>query len=255
MSPGGERAVSNVVGFVLVFGLVAAAVGVVSVHGFATLEGVRNAEQTENAERAFDVLADNMEDVYREGAPSRATEVSLKNAQLSASSSIRVNVSGTDGTTTTTVTNVSLQPIVWESTTDNTRVAYSLGAVVREEREGEVVVGDPPFVLREDRLILPVVRTATAKPASYGGTTVRVRGVYVESFDRTDGVDQESFTSVWINVTTPRADAWERYFDRTDVTEQCIRDSPGGDERVACELDATGEVYVSLHKISVEIEQ
>jgi len=61
-------------GFVFAFALVTASVGVVYTTGIGGLEDARENEQVTNAVRAFDVLHDNIEDVTREDAPSRATE-------------------------------------------------------------------------------------------------------------------------------------------------------------------------------------
>jgi len=66
-----ERGVSDVVGYVLIFSLIVATVGVVTTVGFSTLEDRQDAERVNNVERAFDVFANNMENVYRDGAPSR----------------------------------------------------------------------------------------------------------------------------------------------------------------------------------------
>jgi hypothetical protein len=251
-----DRGISDVIGFIIVFGLVAATVAIISLSGMGSLEDARNNEMHNNAERAFDVLADNMADIFREDAPSRATEVSLEEAQMDVSSTVRVNVSGNDGSSLTTMLNTTVQPIVWRSTvSQDTEVVYSLGAVIRDERQSGLVQNEPPFVMSEDRLYLPVVRTKTDKRESYAGSTVRVRGVGDGASDKTVGVNHESFSSVWLNITTPRADIWEQYFEQKAITDQCIRDSPGGNERVACELEASGEVYVSVHSIEVAIEQ
>jgi len=61
VAPFDRRAVSDVVGYVLVFSLVSLTVGVVSVAGVGALQDARDVEQANNAERAFDVLGDNVE--------------------------------------------------------------------------------------------------------------------------------------------------------------------------------------------------
>ncbi len=86
-----DRAVSETISFVLVFSLIVASVGAVYAIGVSELEATRDAERIENAQRAFDVLADNVDDVL-EGAPSRGTEVKLAEATLRSADDASMNV-------------------------------------------------------------------------------------------------------------------------------------------------------------------
>lgn len=72
-----NRAVSEVVGFVLTFSLVTMAIAIVFTAGFGGLQDTQQAEQVNNVERAFDVLDTNVQEVQRQEAPSRATEMRL----------------------------------------------------------------------------------------------------------------------------------------------------------------------------------
>ncbi|MFC6988243.1 hypothetical protein ACFQJD_05030 [Haloplanus sp. GCM10025708] len=91
-----DRAVSDVVGFVLVFSLIITSVGVVTVFGISTLEDARTDERINNAERAFDVLADNFDDIARGGAPSRATEIKLAETSLTLAETVDLSVNASD---------------------------------------------------------------------------------------------------------------------------------------------------------------
>ena len=68
------RGVSEVISFVLVFSLIAATVALVYVSGIGGLESTRSSQRVTNAERAFDVLHDNIANIHRRCTPSRATE-------------------------------------------------------------------------------------------------------------------------------------------------------------------------------------
>ena len=252
-----ERGVTDVIGFILVFGLVATTVAIISINGMGTLQDSRDAEQVNNAERAYDVLADNMADVYQEGAPHRATEISLEKAQLNTATTVRLNVSGVDSSDNYyPIKDVRAQPIVWESTeATQSTIAYSFGAVVRADRQGGVIVNEPPFVLEDDRMILMAVKTQTTEPQSMSGTTVRVRGSKAQSGStvRTDQLD--AYSRLEINVTTPRAAIWKRYFERKDVTTSCSIDEETGRERVSCEISPPpDQLYVTVSSIDVEVE-
>lgn len=253
-----DRGVSDVIGFILVFGLVATTTAVISVNGLSVLQDTRNAEQVNNAERAFDVLADNLEDVYQEGAPHRATEISLEKARLNTATTARINVSGVDGSgDMTSVINLQTQPIVWEGErTDGTQIAYELGAVVRSDRQGGVVVNDPPFVLDRERMLFMVVDTQTNSPKSLSGTTIRVRGN--RGLSRGAIYDfKNDYDEMRVNVTSPRATVWKRYLEQKDITrtDSCSIDDNEGTARVSCVLDPPEKLYVTISTVGIELER
>jgi len=253
----GDRGVSDVIGFVLVFSLVATTVGIVSVTGFDVLNDARNSEQVSNGQRAFDVLADNLEDIHESGAPSRSTEVDLTDAQLTTSETIIVNLSWEDTSDARPreSVNYSSRPIVWESSSEaDAEVVYSLGAVVRSSAgTGEVMLKEPPFVLKQDRLLLPLVRTTVDEPQTVGGSTVRVNGVGTGSALVNASTTGE-YDVVWLNITTPRTDAWQSYLGGKDVTERCVTEATPRGGVVACEFETADEFYASAQTIGIEIQ-
>lgn len=257
-----DRAVSDVIGFVLVFGLVASTVAIVSVSGLNSLEHARDAEQANNAERAFDVLADNVEDVYREGAPSRSTEISLVNAQLNTGTTIYVNVSGRD-TASSNVVNLfgrDVRPIVWDGP-DETQFVYALGGVLRADREGGLVVDDPPFMFGSDRTVVPLLDTEVEQGQSFGEATILVRTEHGRAGSSRPDADalavQEppTYDELLLNITSPRAEIWNRHLDEKpgvdcSVTQRAGVDSP----TTECVVQTRDELYVTRVPIDVELE-
>ena len=112
-----RRGVSETIGFVLVFSLIVLTVGVVLTVGYGGLQDARDAERVNNAERAFDVLADNVEDITHRGAPSRGTEVRLAEASLGAGSPTYLNVTGVNdsGGRVFSTGNYSTDTVVYEA--------------------------------------------------------------------------------------------------------------------------------------------
>jgi hypothetical protein len=249
----GRRAVSDVVGYILVFSLVVSVVGLVSVAGFSSLEDARYTEQANNAERAFDVLVDNVGDVYADGAPSRGTEISLSEASLRTTGAVTVNVTARDtGSGDEFTLEKTAEPIVWQGTRD-TEIVYSLGATLRAQKNGGVVVDGSPSRYDTDRAVIHVVQTR-APATQFGGTTVRVRAVHASSnvllSEPTDKYDE-----LWLNVTTPRADIWRQHLERYPDTTCSVGVVPGeSTETVSCEFADRDAVHVTLTRIDVEIE-
>lgn len=244
---GATRAQSEVLGFVLVFGLMVSMIGVVYVTGFDGLRETRDVEQVDNAQRAFEVLATNIEDMTFRNAPRRATEIRLNRASLSLGDPTEINVSDPDGTLNMTV---SGKPIVY--TADAGMVVYEQGAVIRQrdDTDGGVVIHESTVVMNENRTIIPVIQTrlSTRSKASQGGTaTVLVRAVEADTAVRYSNTTAAN--TIWLNITSPRAQAWKRYLDaKPDVT--CRLSAP---EKTDCSV-TTDRTYVSTIKVDIGIE-
>ncbi|ACV48249.1 MULTISPECIES: DUF7289 family protein [Halomicrobium] len=247
-----DRAVSEVLGFALVFGMVVASVAIISVSGLGTLQDVRDAEQTNNAQQAFDVLADNMADIHQRGAPSRATEVSLGSAQLYTGENVTINVTAIDRDTADGNESVerSVRPIVYESDGAQ-RLVYEGGAVFQVSRDGGFHTVEPPLVARDGRVLVPIVQTRTERVRSVGGSTVLVRANQQSSAVAVSG---GQFENVSVTVTSPRWELWQRAFEQTALSE-CAPDPDAAS--VTCYLEpgaSPDRLYVPVHEIDLTIE-
>jgi len=245
------RGQSETLGFVLVFALVLSAVALIAVFGFGALEDTRDSEELNNAERAFDVLADNMADIYGQGAPSRATEISLQNAQLNAGEQVTFNVTVVSNTGGSSVVLLTYNPIVF--TDGETEIVYSSGAILRNQRSGGLMIKEPPILFGEgNRTVIPVVQTRhTGSVTSTGGQTIRVRAERRQRGPIPElSESPSSFQQLTINMTTPRSDIWQDYFEEEGLT--CA--STGIENNVRCTLNDPSETFVSRTLIGWEIE-
>jgi hypothetical protein len=215
-----DRAVSDVVGYVLVFSLIIATVGVVTTVGFSTLDDRQSAERINNVERAFDVFATNLEDVYRQGAPSRATEMRLAGGTIRYGEPATVTIR--DANDPNINHTMVATPLVYAES--DSEIVYFGGAILRGEPDGSVTLREPPFVLEPDRSMLPLVRTTRAPGRSEvtrdGTVRIESRRTNVNATTNStlaDGGDLE------LVVDSPRERAWDRYLgseaDRVDGWE------------------------------------
>lgn len=202
-----DRGVSEVIGFVLVFSLITMTIAIVFTAGLGGLQDAQRTEQVNNVERAFDVLDTNAKEIQRQGAPSRATEMRLSGGRLGFGEPTAVTIDANDGTEPTTV---ETRPLTY--TNGDTEIAYELGAIIRTDDGGSVMLTDPGYVLNDDRSALPLL--VTTKPSDQtaisGHRTVLVRG----SKQHAQILQSRTTTDLTITVESPRADAWERYFDQ-----------------------------------------
>jgi len=265
--PRSRLGATEVIGFVLIFSLVASTTGIVYVYGFGGLQDARDATALDNAERAMDVFADNVRDVHNRGVPNRATEVKLYDAslRLGESTTWRVNVTAPDDGATN-VYSSDVEPLVY--TAGDTQLVYSNGALIRVDRGGAVMRREPPFVFRrvagENVTVVPFIQTRSRTTQNVAGdATVLVRTDLALSETAVERSGNYTDTSLSVNLTvetTPdRAAVWERYLDAR-IDEEFGASSPDAPcERVgtdgatvACEFDAK-RVHLGISRIELSI--
>jgi hypothetical protein len=243
-----ERGLSDVLGYVLVFSLVVTSVLLVTAGGLAAIEDARKTGQVQNAERAFDIVADNFAALYERSAPSRSTEIALGESELFYDSNVSVTVRG-DGKE---LVSRELRPVEMSVVGDRSLV-YEGGAVFRHTGEGVTVVRPPPFLLSENRVHLPVIQTTAPTIESAGSTTVLLRGVSTgQSSPVAGGQSSLGYDEMTIEIASPRFEAWERYFSEEeglDCTTQPNIDT------VSCTLDLGSDysAYVTVHQIEMSL--
>ncbi len=247
-----SRGVSDTLGFVFIFALVLSTVGLTFTFGYSGLQDTRDFERLNNAERAFDVMGDNFDDIVRRGAPSRATEVKVADAQLALEDTTTVNVTVTNASGVKQNVEYDIQPVVYEA--GDGRIVYSNGAVFREDPGGAVVIRHSEFVLRQERVLLPVVNTRGAgETVSIGGTTtVLVRATSPDGQRQSFGFDiarTEPQSELMVNVTSPRPAVWARELGRYDDAD-CDIDGT----TVSCTVSNPERVYVQETLIDITFE-
>jgi len=261
-----DRGVSEVIGFVLIFSLITLSVGAVYVVGFGGLQDARDAEQLTNVERAFDVLADNIDDIAVNNAPNRATEFRLYEADITVGEPTRFTVSINESEPNSATYSVNAYPIVYEAQGSPTTIRYINGAVIRQDRNGQRFLNEPSFVFRtagvNKTAILPIIQTRSQGDQTIGGTgTVLVRSdrVLAESLGTHTKAGVDYDVNITVETTERRAPLWEDLLnselDAAYNVEPCS--TTGG--TVVCD-GASGDgftvqrVHVTATRIDVSID-
>ncbi len=246
---GDERAVSDVVGYVLVFTLVTATIGTVFGIGMVGLENRQDAERVANVERAFDVLDDNLRDIQRYEDPSRATEIRLSGGTLSLSETTTVTLEYTNASGDFEYERVNVSTIAY--TDDDTTVVYEGGAQIRADGSESTMRSPPRFVADDGRTVLPIVRPLAAGDSTSTGGDGTVQITTERGGSRTlqypDGVAPDP-TEIRIRIESPYADAWEGYFKDSDAFTDVAR--PTEDEVVA-RLNHDDRVFLRVIGVDV----
>lgn len=249
-----SRAQSDAIGFVLVFSLIVLTVGTVYAAGYPALEEFRTGEQLENMERAFDVLDDNFDDLAREGAPSRATEIKLNGGRLAVNGSTAVTVNATTPNPVRganfTVSGEST-PITYSQA--DTTIVSAHGAVLRRDGDAAVMRSDPGWVIDDEHALIPLIVTdRTGDRVAFGGSsTVLIRGqVTGRGVADELAAGGDDAVTVTVTVASPRADAWGRYFEAAGFT---AIDGVPADGKVTYQFEVDS-VVVQQTTVSVELE-
>lgn len=237
-----DRGVSDLIGFVLTFALIITMVGVVYTAGLAELKTTRDAERVDNAERAFVVLGSNIDDLVHRGAPSRATSVRLSGASIEYGTPVTFNLTFTGSGQSYVAT---VDPIRY-ATDDGGDIVYVNGAIIRDQRGGNVMVREPPIVFGK-RTIVPFIVTRKGGGSIGGETTAVVRTTLSSRTTFVRRVDLQQ--DVILSVDTPRAALWADYVE-AESSGTCTVAADG--DRVTCTLSPT-RAYVPLAKVDVRL--
>lgn len=240
-----SRGQSELLGFLMIFVVVILTIALVIATGFVGFNSAQDYQRTTNAEVAFTVLASNIDDVTRMGAPSRATEIGIADASLSIEaehSSIDIEL---DGNALDLENDGMTRSIVYDSGTDTT-ITYRSGALIREDSGSSVLFREPDFVISDAEVVLPLVRLSPDGTSEVGGTAeVGVRTVANGTDVLAERIPVDD--TVTIVVETPHVDAWTRYFEGFEDDGPISNVAPDFE-------DDTVEVEIETDRLSVTVD-
>lgn len=245
-----NRGVSDVIGFTLIFGLIVLSVALVSLTAFGSIQDAQEGEAYTNAERAFDILGQNTDEVVKGESVSRSTEISLGDGQLYIDDEVTYRL--VDGGTT--VQSSEVRPITYRAASGN-ELVYTVNASSRNIRNGGgTFSSEPKTHINGDvgYISIPEVakRPQTSSGIAGGTRTIQytAQNPNKAEYTRTDSVSDLSF--VVENSKVPFA--WERYCQSNEMYSS-VSVSASGD--VTCEIDSSqlNEVIINHPKLTVEL--
>jgi len=212
---GDDRAVSDVLAFILVFSIIITSVALVYSTGFSSIKQVSEGEKKANAERAMEALSLSLNDIVDGEASRRGGSLNLGGGQLEATDSTEVTVR-VDGSVETQDASGNPGPTVTgalEYTQDDTAVAYQTGGVFRRDGSASVTIVRPTISCTSDRAIVSVVKMVS--PNNRIGADGNVEVSMAEQETKLLYSDSDStMESVQVEVAgTDYAPAWERTLD------------------------------------------
>lgn len=240
-----DRGVSETVGFVLVFALVAMVITVTFTGGISALESAQEAERDANVERAFDVLYDNTAELHHDGVPSRATEIKLAGGSLAYSDHTEIRLENEDET----VAEIRSRPIVYAGHGDTT-IVYEAGAVLRSDGGSSVMLNEPGFVF-DETISVGLIDLSTAGRETVSGDVVVL--LTAEQTSRTHEATIDEPEGLALVIESDRADAWKRYFETaaSDVVDEGGVDRNG--RTVTVEINENAVDRIDIVRTGIEV--
>lgn len=249
-----NRAQTEVLGYVLVFSIIVLTVAFVTTAGHSGLQDTRDAQQTANLEDGFAILAENVDDVVREGVPSRATELDLSGQRVGLGRPVTVRVSATYATNGTVAFNSSqsIRPLVYRAESGAELVYVNGAVIVRGQTGGVTMLRHPRLLLSPATTVIPVVNTSLDREQLRGRDEVVDRESRL--LVRAERSGQRSITAtaaavtLTIEITSPRASAWKTYFE-TEHGATCTLNG----QTAVCQY-STESATVVITRIAISLE-
>jgi len=208
-----ERGVSDLVAFVLMFGIIIMSVATVYMFGFDNIRELRDGEQVRSIDRTMEGVSDTIADVHRENAPSRTIAVGLDGGTISVTekSQLTIVVNTTSGNMSYPVDTGAL---VFRPN-DKAEMVYEGGITYRTQDSGQYVLSDPVISCDGETAIVDVPRVTGRLSLSAPGT-IELTGRHVseQSLYPSAGQLADNATAVEIQIDETRnPDAWRQYFE------------------------------------------
>jgi hypothetical protein len=211
-----ERAVSDVLAFIIVFSIIITSVALVYGTGFSSIQQVADGEQKANAERAFEAIALSMGDIVEGAAPRRGGSLNLGGGQLRTGDSTTVSINVDGGSYMTTETVGSFEYYI-----DDTAVAYETGGVFRRDGSASVTVVEPTIQCTSESTIVSLVQVESSQGAIGATGNVEVSMVEQDTTLLYTDDDGTSLNDVTLTVSgTDYAPAWKRTLTDADDSDQ-----------------------------------
>lgn len=252
------RGVTDMVGYVLMVGVILVGVGLTATVGVGHLEDAQLTQNTRSIERGMLLVEDGLDEIQESQASSRSSSISLAGGDLSingsdAPSSVLVNVSGTGDSPT----RYRMGAMRYEL--EDTTVAYESGGVfLAAERGSPITRAAPTFICDDERAIVSIVTLqGAAANRSYAGgeadVVVRENASRVRFPVNRSGADSQArATGVNVTVDSAYAAAWRDYLLNDD--QEWVEQPGGPNLRFRC-APSTELVYVRQTVVDVSVRR
>ena len=204
-----EDAVSEVVDFVTILGILVLSIGIIGVAGYPILRNAQEAKQIENTKQSFIVLAENINKVVLNQMPSQSVELKMAGGRVSVtgSSTMTITANLTNGTNITREVLADGQMRSIESVVGDTVIGYEGTGVWAKYPNGNTLLVYKPLITNQSNvLVIPVVFiSGTSSIAGSGMSRVTAKGLPSVSL-------YENVSDIQVTINSSYWDGWRNYF-------------------------------------------
>ncbi|SFM67154.1 DUF7289 family protein [Methanolobus profundi] len=236
-----DSAVSETLGYILLFGIVTLSMGVIYTVGYPVLQSNMDSNIFESAEQSFIVLQSGMDRVAFDQVPLKILKMKLQGSSLAISNTSSVTITY-DGNPPL---NITTGDLVFEKA--GKKISYELGGVFKSyPPDSTVMVSQPPiYAITSDNVEVTTIGIVSLKGSDY----VSGRGIATLTIEHGSSTMERttSPTNVDIQINSPYAPRWAEYledngFSVTNITSSSVHASKNNTILI-----------LSLHEIDVDI--
>lgn len=236
-----EDAVSEVIDFVTILGILVLSIGLIGVAGYPIVKNAQEANHIENTKQSFTVLAGNINKVVLGQAPSQSVELKMYGGTLSVTGNSTINITAENSTQRITLVDQQMRSI--ESTVGNTVIAYEGTGVWAKYPNGNTLLVYKPLITnRSDVLVIPVVKiSGTSSMGGSGMSRVTAKGVPSVAF-------YGNVSNITVVITGNYNLGWKDYFTNIMAWDYTISDT------ITARLNTTKlDVYILNIQLDTEV--
>jgi len=243
-----EDAVSEVVDFVTILGLLMLSIGIIGVAGYPIVKNAQEANHIENTKQSFIVLANNVNKVVIGQAPSQSVELKMYGGSLSVigSSTINITANNSAGQRIPILNDTYMRSI--ESTVGDTVIAYEGTGVWAKYPNGNTILVSKPLITNQGNvLVIPVVTINGASSIGGSGISrVTVKGVPSITF-------YPNVNTITVTINSSYWNGWNNYLQNVISLGSC---TPSGSSVVSCTVqpETTNNINVYILNIQLDTE-
>jgi len=201
-----KRGVSEVVGYLITFGIVVAVVGVIYATGMPVVDETQDKSAFQSMETSFATLQGNIKKVAFGQSPLRTMKFNL----------VKGSIGANDHAGNITVNGQTFPFGNIEYTIGTRKVVYELGAVIESTPGGSIIISDPPIFNSSGEVFISVINVSGDFSAGGGMAEMQIGGsdgLYNVTRDTHVYNSSDSVTIQDINVTGDYSVAWTRYLE------------------------------------------
>ena len=243
-----DDAVSEVVDFVTILGLLVLSIGIIGVAGYPIVQNAQEANHIENTKQSFIVLANNVNKVVIGQAPSQSVELKMYGGSLSVTGSSSINITANS----TNITTGNIERIVLadrpmrsiESTVGDTYVAYEGTGVWAKYPNGNTILVSKPLITNQSNvLVIPIVTIGgISSTGGSGMSRVTAKGLPKVTV-------WKNVSNISVKINSTYTNGWENYFSNAKAWSLCT-----SDECTAIFNKNNIDVYILYLQLDTEVK-